>query len=36
MKGHFVYGILGSARKHFLGFRTPLYHLPEPDMQGAV
>ena len=36
MKGHFVYGILRSARNHFLGSRTPPYHLPELDMQGAV
>ena len=32
MKGHFVYGILRSARNHFVGSRTPLYHLPEPGM----
>ena len=32
MKGHFVYGILRSAGNHFRGSRTPLNHLPEPDM----
>ena len=28
MKGHFVYGMLRSARNHFRGSRIPLNHLP--------
>ena len=36
MKGHFVYGILRSARNHFLGSRTPLYHVPEPDIRSCL
>ena len=34
MKGHFVYGILRSARNHFLGFRTPYIIYRNPTCKG--